>query len=208
MTDSPPPRRPLTTMHAQRAVRGDADSLNWLMAHLTPLLIAQARYRLGAVLQRIVDPEDLVNSAWVVTLPRLGDLRERDGRITPVLLRFLSSSIVYQIKQLVAKAGRERRSFAAFDDEDYPAERPDDTRGPETQVANAELHDRVREALDELEPGDREVVILRCVEQRPADEVAELLGATRAAIYARQARAIARLRGRLPAAVFDALTAD
>ena len=188
-----------TTMHVQRAAAGDAKSLSWIIAHLTPLLAAQADYRLGAALRKEVDAEDLVNGAWVVALPRLGELQARDGRLTPVLLKFLSTSIILQVKRLVAR----RRLHP---DDEGPAaitEIPDETRGPATRIANEELHERVGIAIAELAPRDREVIILRGIEQHPARDVAAILEISPPAVDQRYSRALKRLREQLPNSVFD-----
>ena len=70
----------LTSLHVRRAADGDSESLGWVVARLSPLLLAQADYRLGPVLRSLYDPEDLVNDTWIVALPRLPELPARDGR--------------------------------------------------------------------------------------------------------------------------------
>ena len=68
-----------------------------------PLLVAQANYRLGRILRDRYDAEDIVHDAWIVALSRLAELRPRDGRYTPVLLKFLSSTIVHRVGNLLKK---------------------------------------------------------------------------------------------------------
>src|SRR5262245_40615244 len=65
---SMPPNRPrqiqnsasdpdaVTSIHVQRAKHGDEASLDWIVRRFTPLLLAQARYRLGASLRAHYDP--------------------------------------------------------------------------------------------------------------------------------------------------------
>ena len=85
---SPPPD--LTTQHVRRATNGDGASLSWVFERFSPLLLSQARFRLGPVLSARIDAEDVVAEAWLTALGKLGDLTPRDGRYTPVLLRFLA----------------------------------------------------------------------------------------------------------------------
>ena len=75
-----------TTTLVRRAKLGDHESLATLVEKLTPLLLAQARYRLGTS-NTEVDPDDVVQEVWARALPRLPELSDRDGRQTPVLLK-------------------------------------------------------------------------------------------------------------------------
>src|SRR5262249_16732954 len=60
-----------TSLHVRRALTGDAASLEWLVTRLSPLLVLEARERLGPDLGRLYDADDLVQDAWLITLPRL-----------------------------------------------------------------------------------------------------------------------------------------
>jgi RNA polymerase sigma factor (sigma-70 family) len=208
MPTEPEPVAELTTLHVRRARQGDSESLAWVVHRLAPLLLAQATWRLGPRLRRLYEPADLVNDAWLVTLDRLRDLPERDGRYTPVLLRFLSTTLLHRINNLVRKHIRggveEERAVAA------PAtapieEIPAATRGAVTRAMQDEVRGIVRSCLDELEDRDREILILRGVEQHPNQTVALLLGLTPQGATMRYQRALARLRERLPGSVFEEL---
>jgi RNA polymerase sigma-70 factor (ECF subfamily) len=59
---------------------------------------------------------------------------------------------------------------------------------------------RTEQAMQQLRHDDREVLVLRYLEQREIAAIAELLGCTRAAVDARLSRARARLRELLPEA--------
>lgn len=189
----------LTTMHVRRAVAGDGASLDWIAQRLTPLLIAHARYRLGNLMGRF-DPEDLVNDAWVVALPRLADLTAREGRLTPVLLRFLSTVVLNRVRNLLqerARHGNQRdlNEIAA------------DRSGTATQAMKMERASAVHAAIAELEEADREILLLRGVEQVSAKSAALIVGATLDAVNKRYQRALSRLREKLPGSVFDEVEA-
>ncbi len=66
---------------------------------------------------------------------------------------------------------------------------------PSMAVARAELQDRLRKALDGLEPLDREILSLRHFEELTNAEAAEELEITTAAASKRYIRALERLRG-------------
>ena len=52
-------------------------------------------------------------------------------------------------------------------------------------------------ALEALEPRDREVLVLRYLEQLTSKEIAAVLGSSEAAVKTRHRRALERLRNRL-----------
>ncbi len=184
-----------TTVHVRQAIAGDQVSLDWLVARLSPLLLAHARYRLGPLSARY-DPEDVVHDAWLVVLPRLGDLRAREDRMTPVLLRFLSTAIVNRVRNLLWDRARRGESAPVLD-------APADRSGAVTKAIRAERAAALHTAIAQLEPADREVVLLRGVEQVSAAAAAVALGITVDAVHKRYQRALAHLRRAVPASVFD-----
>lgn len=77
-----------------------------------------------------------------------------------------------------------------------------------TAAVRAEQRRHLRNAIDALEPIDRQVLILRGVEQRTLRTTGELLGITGDAVSMRFGRALARLRSLLPDALLDDLAAS
>jgi len=98
MRDLPP-----TTRIVRGAREGDPLALGQMVERFTPWLLVQARYRLGGRLKHLCDPEDLVNDVWAVAFPRLRGLDARDGRYTPVLVRFLSTTLLHRLEDLIDK---------------------------------------------------------------------------------------------------------
>ena len=66
--------------------------------------------------------------------------------------------------------------------------------GPGSQVMQDELRRRVREALTLLPDKDREIIVLRFLEQLSTKDAADVLGISLTAAKSRQLRAIARLQ--------------
>lgn len=64
---------------------------------------------------------------------------------------------------------------------------------PSERVLRHELRSRVRHAIDSLAERDREVLVLRYLEQLTTDQTAAVLGITTAAVKARHVRALNRL---------------
>lgn len=193
-----------TTIHVRRAATGHAESLEWVVSHFSPLLLAQTRWRLGPWLGRLYDPDDLVAEAWLLALPRLAKLPDREGRLTPVLLRFLSTTILYRINNLLRMELR-RTPRPPPHPEFSASELPAVTTGIVTAAVRAERQIKVLDALEELEPLDQEILLLRGVEQRSNRTVAEVLDISEAAASARYQRALARLKGRVPRSILEDL---
>jgi len=196
----------VTSANVRRAFAGDGPSLGWLVEHLSPLLVAQARWRLGPALRRHYDPDDLVGDAWLAALPNLATLPARDGRCTPVLLRFLSTAIFNRVNNLVKKHLRRTADPEAQGSGCQPSPIPPDAvTGVVTAAIRAERRALVLDAIEGLDAKDREILLMRGVEQRANSTVAEFLGLTPSAAAMRYQRALERLRAQLGSSIFDEL---
>ncbi len=191
-----------TSVELRQAAAGDLDSLEWLVHRFTPLLLAQAHHRIGEALGKRVPPVELVQEVWAIALPRLGELVAGAGRATPVVVKFLGTVCDLRIRAHVRALERENAMFEAPGPEALHG-LPADQSGLVTGVARRELFEKVRAAMDSLSSEEREVLLLRILEQRTGAEVARLLGLEPNAVYVRQHRALAALRGVLQADLFD-----
>lgn len=202
--------RDFTTLHVRRAIDGDQASVAWVVERLSPLLLALARYKLTPPLRLLCEPEDLVNETWLITLPKLAQIEEREGRSTPVLLRFLTTTLLRRLAGIARKnARRAKRSAVAEgperESDDELDRLPRETRGVVTLALQRELQGQVLTSLAELPAQDREVLLLRGVEQQSNQTVATLLGIEPGAASMRYQRALKKLRTALPGSVFDEL---
>jgi RNA polymerase sigma-70 factor (ECF subfamily) len=68
---------------------------------------------------------------------------------------------------------------------------------PSRRLLRDELRERVRAALAAAPPRDREILVMRHLEEMSAAEIAATLGITERAAKARHTRALERLRGLL-----------
>lgn len=193
-----------STEHIRRAAGGDIASTTWVIERFTPLLLAQARHRITPGLRHLLDPRDLVQDVWAIALPRLGDIEADGGTHAATLARFLSTTLLNRYRNLLKRHLRSKRGDGAQGGaplEELPAR----TSGIVTRQAREERHDRLRQALAMLTPEEREVVILRGIEQTPAREAAAILGLVPNTLTVRYRRALGRLRGILGESVFDEL---
>jgi RNA polymerase sigma-70 factor (ECF subfamily) len=69
-----------------------------------------------------------------------------------------------------------------------------DLTSPSQAAIRHELQDRLRAALDAMDPLDREVLALRHFEELGNNDVAQVLGITREAASKRHVRALRRLK--------------
>lgn len=86
-------------------------------------------------------------------------------------------------------------------DETDQAELADPARGPEERVARRQIETALAEAIADLNPAQRDVLVLRDVEGLSAPQVAEVLGIRVEAVKSRLHRARVALRDRLAPAL-------
>lgn len=201
-----------TSLHVHRALDGDLASLEWIVARFSPLLQIQARQRLGAFLGKLYDPEDLVNDVWAIALPRLPALNARDGRYTPVLLKFLSTSLLNRLNSLMQKHIKAMDGTPKLDARrgDTPLSAlPQDTINVVTRAVKRERSGVIQRVLEEeLSEEDRRIIILRGIEMNPVAEVAVILGMLPNTVTVKYRRALERLRRKLPGSIFEELVSE
>lgn len=191
----------MTTLHVRRAIQGNGESLGWIFERFTPFVEAQVRMRLGVAAGRS-EVEDIVADTWVVTLQKLRQLTPRDGRFAPVLLRFLGTTAVRicnsQLRRMIQARKREAPPADGASAPDPLADLARQTLGVATRIGRNETVDAVRGALESLDDDKRTLLILRLVEGRTNQEIAELLRQKRNTIAVRYRRALEALRSALP----------
>jgi RNA polymerase sigma factor (sigma-70 family) len=189
-------------------LRGDQQGLAWLIERWSPLLSAQAAYRLGPLLRRDSDAEDVVAEAWLVFLNRMGELTPQVCGNGPRLLAFLSQTVLNIINRNLAKSIRRRGTPSPDAARERFSGEEASVTGVVTQAARGESWAAVLSALAKLSPEDREIVILRGVEGRTNVQAALELGEDPSTVSHRYQRALTKLRNLLPRSVFDEFSGD
>lgn len=202
-----------TSIHVRRAREGDAGSVSWVIERFTPALLAQARYRLRRLSAPPCEPEDLVGDVWAVALPRLPEVGAEDRRATPVLVAFLSATLLNLHNNLLRKVirragGHEASGGSSSDDARSPSRIPAETAGVVTKAVQHETAGLLDGLLLALPEVDRDIVVLRAIEQTPTKDVAARLGLTGKAVSLRYNRALAKLRDALPRSFLSDLAPD
>jgi RNA polymerase sigma-70 factor (ECF subfamily) len=149
-----------------------------------------------------VDPSDVVQEALVEANRQLSDyLRQRPLPFYPWLRRLawerLVASSRHHIHARKRSIGREEAGGLPLPDEsamDLAGRLVDSGTTPSGRLSRQELRDRVQCALAKLSSLDREVLVLRYLEQLSTQETAAVLTISDGGVKSRLMRALMRLR--------------
>jgi RNA polymerase sigma-70 factor, ECF subfamily len=189
-----------------RAGRGDEAARHQLLEQYRDYLRRMVAVRLDRRLAPRIDASDVVQEALLEADRRLdGYLRERPIPFYAWLRQIAGDRIVDAHRLHVAS---QKRSVTR---EDAGCELPDESRialarclfaddtSPSNRLIRQENQAEIRKAIDALPPKDREVLVMRHLEQLATAEIAATLGVTEGAVKVRLLRALVRLRGQLGA---------
>jgi RNA polymerase sigma-70 factor (ECF subfamily) len=167
-----------------RAQRGDQEAFDAIYARFADPLYRYlyARVGDGAI------AEELFGELWLRVVERLGAFRPPASGAEHAFAAWL-----YRIAHNLAVDSLRRRGGLPLDAEIVSRE-----PGPDEQVIGGEERTTLRDALAQLTPDQREVVVMRFYEERSSAEVAALTGRSEGAVKVMQHRALhalARLLG-------------
>lgn len=191
-----------TSVLLDRTAAGDNSAREELLGRHREKLKRMVAVRLNRRLASRVDPSDVVQEALVDAAGRLDDfLRERPMAYYPWLRRLAWD----RLDKLHRRHTARRRSVLREERPELPDEsvmqladklRSPDT-GPATAVSRREMGQRVQAALNGMADVDREVLVMRFLEQLTTAEAAEVIGVSPGAVRLRLMRALDRLRDAL-----------
>lgn len=183
-----------------RAEHGDSHARAELLNRHRARLKQMVSVRLDRRVLARIDPSDIVQEALVEADQKLAAyLRQRPVAFYPWLRRLAWEHLV----RLQAHHRAKRRSVAR--EEAALPRLPDKSAlklaerlvcssvSPDNRLVIAEMKSRVIEALAELPERDREILVLRYLEQLANREIAEILEVTEAVVRQRHGRALERL---------------
>ena len=196
-----PRKHPETDELLRRADAGDASAVEQLLDRHRGRLRQMVAVRIDPRLSARVDPSDVVQEALVEASRKLPDyIRERPLPFYPWLRQIAWERLVHLHCRHI---GAKKRSVAReirphLDLSDQSAMQLVDRlvtsgTGPTGHLLRKELRERVRAALDRIEPHDREVLVMWHLEQLSADEIAAVLEMTQSGVKSRHRRALERL---------------
>jgi RNA polymerase sigma-70 factor (ECF subfamily) len=187
----------------ERLRAGDRAALAGVFDHYRARLLRMVDLRLDPRVRARLDPADVVQDAFLDAAQRLGDYL-RDAKLPPFLwLRLIVGERLttlhrHHLGTRMRDAGREVSLYREALPQASTAALASMLLGRQTSptqaVQRAERLLRVQEALNSLDPVDREVLALRHFEQLKRAEVAQALGITEEAGAKRYIRALKRLK--------------
>jgi len=170
-------------------------------------LLRMIAFRLDSRIIGKVDGEDILQDAFVETARRIQDYLDRPSVPFFVWLRQITRQVLIdthrrylgaKMRDVNQEVGLFHGGSADTSSSGLAAQLADSLTSPSQFAVREEMVAELRTALDELDEIDREVLVLRHLEELSNNEVAEILGIDRYAASKRYLRALERLRGAMP----------
>ncbi len=192
------PGSPETELLLQRLREGDQAAFEQLFAEHRPYLHRVIELRLDDRLRGRLDTSDLVQETQMEAFRRLEDYLRRRPMPFRLWLRKTAQErlITAQRQHLGAALRTVDREVPLPDQSSLLLARQFQAAGstPSQRLEKAELASRMRAVLAELGEADREILVLRNLEELSNQEAAEVLQIEPAAASQRYGRAVLRLR--------------
>ena len=187
----------------QRAAGDDTEALRQLFSRYRDRLKRMVHLRLSRRLSGRVDDSDVVQEAFLEISRKLPDyarapemplflwLRHMTGlKLAEIHRRHLGT----QLRDADREVSLHRGELPEADSASLAAQLLGKLTTPSQAAIKAEQRIYIQEALNSMEPIDREVLALKHFEQLSTSEIAQVLGLSRAGAGSRYLRAIKRLR--------------
>ena len=193
------PGQPDTDVLLERARKGDHAAVDQLLLRNRSRLRRMIKVRLDPRVAARIDPSDVVQETLLEAHRRLDDyLRDEPLPFYPWLRQLAWERLVHLHQRHLAvrkrAVGREVPLAPLLSDDSVAllARRLFSTEhGPQKRVLRAELRARVCAALEQLAEEDRELLVLRYMEQLSIEEIASVQGLGISAVKMRHLRATA-----------------
>jgi RNA polymerase sigma-70 factor (ECF subfamily) len=187
----------------QQAASGDQQAWNALVTQHRNRLRSMVALRMDRRLQGRVDASDVIQEACIVAAKHLPEYAANPDMSFYLWLRWIAGQrlIAEHRRHLGAKARGVNRELSlyhgAFPEAttaDLAAHLLGKLTSPSDAAMRIEQKIRLQEALNSLEPMDREILALRHFEELTNGEVAEVLSIDKSAASKRYGRALIRLK--------------
>jgi RNA polymerase sigma-70 factor (ECF subfamily) len=189
----------------QRANRGDRAARAELLERHRQFLLRIVALRMDRRLAPRVDASDIVQETMARAARDLSDYLRRPGVPFSVWLRQIASERLADVHRLHIRS--QRRSVTREEPGGIPL--PDESvielaqrllaggSSPSRRMIRDEERKRLRAALASLPERDREILVMRHLEQLENSEIAAVLSISEGAVRVRHVRALRRLRALL-----------
>jgi RNA polymerase sigma-70 factor, ECF subfamily len=187
----------------QRAAQGDQAAWGALLVRSRDRLRRMVALRLDRRLQGRVDPSDIIQEAYIDASARLAEYARQPDMPFFLWLRFLTGQRLVRVhrqhlgaemRDVAREVSLYRGALPAATSAALAAQLLGRDTRPSEAAVRAERSIRLQEALNSMDPLDREVLALRHFEQLSNGEAARVLGLQEPAAAKRYVRALKRLR--------------
>jgi len=197
-----PVQQPDTEDLLRQTGRGDRDARDRLLARHRDRLRKMVAWRLDRRLAPRVDPSDVVQDVLVEADRKLDDfLKRRPLPFYPWLRTLAWDHLAQAYRRHLRARGRsvlrEEPGVLDLPDEsaaELAARLVTSATSPSQQAIRREVRERVRRALAAMAERDREVLVLRHLEQLSVADTAAILDIKPGAVKVRHLRALERIR--------------
>ena len=186
-----------------RVRQGDKEALAELFSRNRERLIRMVRFRLDPRLEKRVDENDLLQEIYLNAHKRLQHFEGDSLQSFYIWLRLIAGQTLIDIhRQQVGaqvRAADRERSIEGFLHPHATSTSmafllAADRTSPSQAAIRAEMSHQIEQAMESMDPIDREVLALRHFEELRNGEVAEVLGIGEKAASIRYVRALERLK--------------
>jgi RNA polymerase sigma-70 factor (ECF subfamily) len=187
----------------ERAGRGDSRAVGALFALHQERLRRMVQVRMDRRLQGRLNPSDVLQEAFLEVSKALAEYLRNPAIPFFLWLRMITGRKLctlhrHHLGAHVRDAGREvslhRGALPQASSESLAAQLLGRFTSPSQAAVRAELQIRIQEALNSMDPMDREVLALRHFEQLSNSEIAQVLRISESAASNRFVRALERLK--------------
>ena len=167
---------------------------------LRPRLVAMIGRRISSKLAARIDPEGVVQEAFVRAWPRWQALSPRPDDPDA----FVYGQVLDRLRELIRGAMGPEHNLDREVDWAQGSAAPlaehlaDSQTGPETALSRAERREVIRAALEKLDPIDREILALRYFDGLNFAQIGAILGLKANSVNVRALRAAVKFRRLIP----------
>ena len=187
----------------RRAAQGDQAAWGALLVRSRGRLRRMVALRLDRRLHGRIDPSDIIQEAYIDASARLAEYARQPDMPFFLWLRFLTGQRLLRVhrqhlgaemRDVAREVSLYRGALPAATSAALAAQLLGRDTRPSEAAVRAERSIRLQEALNSMEPLDREVLALRHFEQLNNGEVAATLGINESTASSRYLRALKRLK--------------
>jgi RNA polymerase sigma-70 factor (ECF subfamily) len=187
----------------QRLLEGDPQALADLFSRHRERLWRMVNFRLDRRLAGRVDPEDILQEAYLDAAQRILHYRDDSPASSFLWLRMIVTQTMIDLhrrhlgtqrRDARREISSDRCSFAQSTSTSLASQFLGHLTSPSQAAMRAELSGQLEQAIAQMDPIDQEVLALRHFEELTNGEVAEVLGIQVKAASIRYVRALKRLQ--------------